>query len=221
MIKNRTTQLMYLTATCTIGVLAILASVGLFNYSFRWDFYIYFTNISNYFCITILFIELIQTIMKKENNYIDAVPTLKFIGMVGIILTFLVFNIMLGPGRKPHENFTFESISLHVILPILYVLDWVLFYERKKVTWKEPLVSLILPTAYFAYIIIHAAILKFDTSIMSLNGYSPLIYPYFFIDFEQIGIHGVLMWVGIIICFLLMVGYTIYGLDKINKKTNK
>lgn len=218
MIKNRTAQLIFLTATCTIGIVAIFASLGLFNFFFRWDFYIYFTNISNYFCLVVLFFELIQTIKKKEDSFITSLPTLKFVGMVGITLTFLVFNIMLGPGRKPHENFTVESISLHVILPILYIVDWFLFYERKKANWKYPLFALILPASYFVYIIIHAAILKFDTSIMCLNGYSPLIYPYFFINFEQLGIPGVLMWLGIILVFLLIVGYGYYGLDKIKRK---
>ena len=53
---------------------------------------------------------------------------------------------------------------------------------------------------------------------MCLNGYSPLIYPYFFINFEQLGIPGVLMWLGIILVFLLIVGYGYYGLDKIKRK---
>lgn len=220
MIKNRTAQLIYLTAACTIGLLAIPASMGLFNYFFKWDFYIYFTNISNYFCLVIFFMELLQTIKKKEDSYIDVSPLLKFIGMVGIMLTFLIFNIALGPGRKPHENFTFESIALHVILPILFVGDWILFYERKKTNWKYPIYSLILPFAYFVYIIIHAAILKFDTSIIALNGYTPLIYPYFFLNFEELGIPGVLMWLGIVLSLILGIGYILFGIDRIEKKNN-
>ena len=136
------------------------------------------------------------------------------------MLTFLIFNIALGPGRKPHENFTFESIALHVILPILFVGDWILFYERKKTNWKYPIYSLILPFAYFVYIIIHAAILKFDTSIIALNGYTPLIYPYFFLNFEELGIPGVLMWLGIVLSLILGIGYILFGIDRIEKKSN-
>ena len=42
MVKNRDAQLVYLSMTCAIGVIASLASVGLFDGAFRWDFYIQF-----------------------------------------------------------------------------------------------------------------------------------------------------------------------------------
>ena len=78
MIKNRTFQIGFLSMACTVGVIAILASVGLFDGAFRWDFYIHFTNLSNYLCIGILFAELVATIKKKEDSYITTKPLLKF-----------------------------------------------------------------------------------------------------------------------------------------------
>ena len=104
----------------------------------------------------------------------------------------------------------FESLSFHFIMPILFIGDWFLFYERKKMDWKYPLYGLTFPLAYLLFIIIHAAILDFDTTIISLNGYSPLIYPYFFIDFEQNGITGVLKYCFIIVLGLIVVGYLFY-----------
>lgn len=214
MIKNRTIQLIYLSAACALGIIGVLASVGFFEYFYRWDFYIYFTNISNYFCIIILFIELIHTAKKKEDSYINTLPVLKFVGMMGILLTFIVFNFILGPGRKIKENFAIDSVILHVVLPIVYTLDWVLFYEKGKTNWKYPLYALSLPLAYLAYIIIHAAIHNFDHTIKSLNGYSSLIYPYFFIDFHKLGVVGVLEWMGIIALGMLAIGYLLYLVDK-------
>jgi hypothetical protein len=77
-----------------------------------------------------MFAGLIQTAKKKEDSYVTAVPVLKFIGMLGILLTFLVFNIMLAgaEGRDPQLNWRIGSISFHVVLPIMYLLDWFLFY---------------------------------------------------------------------------------------------
>ena len=68
MIKNRTVQLMFQTAFCTLGILGIIASFGTFNYEFRGDFYVHFTNLSNYLCIFIMFVELIETIKKKKDQ---------------------------------------------------------------------------------------------------------------------------------------------------------
>ena len=66
MIKNRTFQLMFQTAFCTLGFLGIIASFGTFNYAWRGDFYVHFTNLSNYLCIGVVLAELIQTVKKKR-----------------------------------------------------------------------------------------------------------------------------------------------------------
>jgi hypothetical protein len=206
---------------CTIGVLGTFESMRLFSPRFKWDFYVYFTNLSNYFCLIILFIELGHTLLKKKNDYINIFPKLKFVGVIAILLTFVVFNFILGPGRSLKENLKFESLSFHFIMPILFIGDWFLFYERKKMDYKYPLYGLIFPGAYLLFIIIHAAILDFDTTIISLNGYSPLIYPYFFIDFEQNGITGVLKYCLIIVLGLIVVGYGFYFIDHIDFKKKK
>ena len=57
---------------------------------FRWDFYVYFTNISNFLCIGVMFACLIQTIKKKEDSFVTTSPLMKFIGMLGILLTSFV-----------------------------------------------------------------------------------------------------------------------------------
>ena len=132
MIKNRTTQLIFQSFFCAIGFIGIIASLGIFDdaYNLRWDFYVHFTNLSNFLCIGVMLTALIQTARKKEDSYVSTVPLLKFIGMLGILLTFLVFNILLAgeEGRDPQANWSIASITFHVVLPIMYVLDWVLFY---------------------------------------------------------------------------------------------
>ena len=64
---------------------------------------------------------------------LTADPLLKFMGIVGILLTFLVFNILLAgaEGRDSQLNWRFSSLSFHVVLPIMYVAHSILFYERK------------------------------------------------------------------------------------------
>ena len=63
MIKNRTAQLIYQTVYCTLGFVGIIASLGIFDNisNVRWDFYVHFTNISNFFCFGVMIAALIQT----------------------------------------------------------------------------------------------------------------------------------------------------------------
>jgi amino acid transporter len=97
MIKNRTAQLIFQTIYCTLGLVGIIASLGIFDNinMIRWDFYVHFTNLSNFLCFGVMLASLIQTAKKKENSYVSTAPMLKFIGILGILLTFLVLNLLL------------------------------------------------------------------------------------------------------------------------------
>ena len=222
MIKNRTAQLIFQTVYCTLGLVGFVASLGIFDniQALRWDFYVHFTNISNFLCIGVMVAALVQTAKKKENSYVSAAPMLKFIGMLGILLTFLVFNIMLAgaEGRDPQANWRIGSLCFHVVLPILYIADWFLFYERKKAKWYYPIASIGFPLAYAIFLLVQAVLLQFDSSILIPTTTTPLIYPYFFVNLDTQGVSGVLMWIGILAVAFVAVGYLFFGLDKLKKK---
>ncbi len=222
MFKNRTAQLIYQTIYTTLGVIGIIASFGIFDdiNTIRWDFYVHFTNISNFFCIGVMIAALVQTANKKSDSYVSAVPVLKFVGMLGILLTFLVFNIMLAgaEGRDPQANWRVGSLCFHVVLPIMYIVDWFLFYERKKLKWYYPIASIGFPIAYIVFLLVQAIILKFDSSILIPTTTTPLIYPYFFVNLDTQGVSGVLIWIGILSAAFVVVGYLFFGLDRLGKK---
>ena len=223
MIKNRTTQLIFQTIYCTLGVVGCIACLGIFDNikMIRWDFYVHFTNLSNFLCLGVMIASLVQTIRKKEDSYVTAVPMLKFIGIVGILLTFCVFNFVLAGanGRDPQLNWRVGSILFHVVLPIMYIVDWFLFYERKKCTIHYPIASIGFPLAYVILLLVQALILNFDSSILIPTTTTPLIYPYFFLNIEKEGL-GVLVWVLALAVAFVAVGFIFYGLDKLGKKDN-
>ena len=218
MIKNRNAQLIFYTVYCTLGIVGSIASLGIFDdiKTFRWDFYVYFTNISNFLCLGVMLAALVETVKKKDDGYVSAAPLLKFIGMLGILLTFIVFNTMLAGAadRDPQLNWRIGSLLFHVVLPIMYVADWFLFYERKKSKWYYPLASIGFPLAYVLFLLIQAVILNFDSSILTPTGAkTPLIYPYFFVNLETQG-PMVLVWIVALAAVFAAVGYAFYGLDR-------
>lgn len=221
MIKNRNAQLIFYTIYCTLGIVGSIACLGIFDdiKTFRWDFYVYFTNISNFLCLGVMFAALVETVKKKDDGYVCAAPLLKFIGILGILLTFIVFNTMLAGAadRDPQLNWRIGSLLFHVVLPIMYVADWFLFYERKKCKWYYPLASIGFPLAYILFLLIQAVILKFDSSILTPTGAkTPLIYPYFFVNLETQGLM-VLVWIVALAAVFAAVGYAFYGLDRLIK----
>ena len=216
---NRTAQLIFQSFYCAFGLIAFVASFGIFDdYTmFRWDFYVHFTNLSNYFCIGVMVAQLIQTAKKKEDSYVTVAPVLKLIGVLAILLTFVVFNVMLAgaEGRDPQLNWRVGSILCHVVLPILFVADWFLFRERGKMKWHHPIACVAFPLAYLVFIFIQAVILKFDTSILIPGSNTPLIYPYFFVNLETQGVGGVAKWALLLFVAFMAVGFIFYGLDKL------
>ena len=222
MIKNRTAQLIFQTIYCTLGFVGLIASLGIFdNISIiRWDFYVHFTNISNFLCIGVMLASLIETAKKKEDSFVTVAPVLKFIGMLGILLTFLVFNILLAGAadRDPQANWRIGSLMFHVVLPIMYIADWFLFRERKTCKWYYPIASIAFPLVYVIFLLIQAIILKFDSSILIPTTKTPLIYPYFFVNLDTQGVSGVLTWILILSAAFAAVGFLFFGIDKLGKK---
>ena len=164
--------------------------------------------------------QLVQTAKKKEDSYITTAPVLKFIGILAILLTFVVFNVMLAgaEGRDPQLNWRVGSLLAHVVLPIMYVADWFLFRERKQCKWYYPIASIGFPVAYVIFLLIQAIILKFDSSILIPTTTTPLIYPYFFVNLDTQGVSGVLMWIGILSVAFAAFGFAFFGIDRLFKK---
>ena len=225
MIKNRTAQLVYQTVYLTLGLVGCIASLGIFDNvsQIRWDFYVHFTNISNFLCIGVMLAAFLQTAKKKEDGYVTAAPLLKFIGMLGILLTFLVFNLMLAgaEGRDPQANWRVGSLLFHVLLPVMYIADWFLFYERKQCKWYYPIASIAFPLSYVLFLLVQAIILRFDDSILIPTTETPLIYPYFFVNLKTQGVPGVLLWIGILSVAFVAMGFLFLLSDKLGKKNNQ
>ncbi len=221
--KNRTLQLVFQSIYTALAVVACVGSVGFYDMKFTVDFYIYFTNISTYICTGVMIGELIQTARKQANSYVTTAPRLRVISMLGLVLTFLVFNILLAndPARDPALNYKVECILCHIILPIMYVADWVMFYEHGKINWKLPLLSALFPLLYLVYVLLHAALWHFDSSIMNYAGTDPIIYPYFFLNPQRVGIGGMIIWAIALLAGFIVLGYLFMMADRLLKKTDK
>ncbi len=214
--KSRSAQMILQSFYCALALVAFFGSVGLYDMKFIADFYIYFTNISNYLCAGIMLAELIQTVRKQGDGYVTIAPHLRVISMLGLVVTFLIFNTLLAndPARAPALNYKVECILLHIILPILYVADWVMFYEHGKISWKLLLQSVLFPLLYLVYVFLHAAFWHFNSSVMNYAGTDPVIYPYFFLNPERVGVGGMAAWILGLLTGFMCLGYLFMLLDR-------
>lgn len=209
MIKNRLAQVIFQVIYCTLSVFGILGSLGYFSRDFNYDFYAYYTNLSNYVCMGVIVAAFVQTVRKAnagEKGYVSVAPTFNVLCVILILVTFLVYNILLAKENSAADYFLSPSnLLLHVILPVMFILHWVLFYEHGKMRWYHPLLCTVMPLVYVAFVLVRAEILK--------NAAGAMLYPYFFLNVAKLGWGGFFMWIGILLSAFILIGYIFWFFD--------
>ncbi len=220
MIKNRTAQLVFKTAYCLIGLIGIIASFGVFDDDFFAEVYIYFTNWSNYLCFIIMLIELTHIIKEDKDSFAPYIGLLKFTGLLSILITFWGYNFPFveveAITKDIAASYKVNSIVFHLVLPIMYFLDWILFYNRKNLKWMHLVYSTVFPVTYIIFILIRIKFLRSQ----NLHMDNLIIYPYFFFDIDKQGWAGVFNWCVTIIMIFIAVGFVFVIVDRLVKASD-
>lgn len=216
--KNLLTQMIYRIVLCCVSALAVALTFGIFYVgegpaNLTWEFLKYYTNMSNYFVFAVSVIVLADNVKRvkagEKEGYNRKVRTLKFMTTVMILVTFLVYIILLGEPFTADFWRNLGNISYHVFAPLLFILDYFLFEEKKSVSVFAPLLSLVIPLVYVCYtFILGAAIENFE-------------YPYFFLDVNELGYGGVMVWVVILVAVFTVLGYLLWLFNRITFENGK
>lgn len=194
---------------CLYGILAVVAFVmdfNLFSGEISQRPFVYYTSLSNMACSAFMLAALLRHLGKDKG---EPWSQCKFVFTVMILLTALVYNLLLNSHRSLIGYFADVKNALHhLILPVMFVLDWFLFYRRGIMKSWQPLLAVVPPMVYAIYILVRAAVLK--ASGIKAN----ILYPYFFLNLDRLGWSGIACWMGILLVVILALGYGLYALDK-------
>lgn len=216
--RNLVTQMIYRIVLCCVSAVAVVLTFGIFYVGqgpkdLTWEFLKFYTNLSNYFVFAVSVIVLADNVKRvkagEKEGYNRKVRTLKFMTTVMILVTFLVYLILLGKPFTADFWRNFGNLSYHVFAPILFILDYFLFEEKKSVSVFAPLLSLIIPLAYVCYTFILGA---------AIDGFE---YPYFFLNVNKLGYGGVIVWVVILVAVFTVLGYLLWLYNRIVKVDGK
>lgn len=203
----------------TFKFLIIIISIyGLYDSCFKasivtvGEHFSYYTNLSNLLCI-IFFTFYISVTLLKIN--IKNLEKLKGGVTIAIMITTIVYNFILRPFMTDMEGvMDLNSIGnyiVHIIAPIMVILDYILFDQKGLYEKKDPFIWVLIPFAYFIFIIIRAGLGKTFT-------YTSSKYPYFFLDIDAFGLPQVILNVFLMILAILLLGYLYLGIDKLLNK---
>jgi hypothetical protein len=138
----------------------------------------------------------------------DTPPALKGAVTLYVAITGLVYHLVLtnqasGFAMAPVERALPEAIGnqlLHTVVPLLAVLDWLVFDERGRFRWRYALYWLAFPLGYLAFALLRGLVVD--------------RYPYPFIDVGALGYDGVsVSSVGFAVAFWIL-GLCFVAIDR-------
>ena len=194
-----------------------------------WKTISFFTVQTNIFVflhlITLLVLTYIQIFKKGLKGKCKGYNSFLQLAIVLFItITFSVFATLLSGikfdmgGDVVKEKWAIGGNYLvHYIVPIMTIIDWILFIPHGKIKYNKAFLLIIYPLAYYGMIIIRAI---FGPPIYKNLQGMPSDWPYPFLDFS---IHGwkipfiVIAFVG----FILVLGFVFIFFDKILKPKKK
>ena len=211
--KKRTAQLAFYGVYCVLALVGLLADFGAFGGGFTTRPLVFYTSLSNMLCSAFMALSLLKHLRQGDG---ESWPLCKFMFVVMILLTAIVFNLLLNPYGSVIAYFAaYKNALYHLILPVMFCLDWLLFYRRGSVKSHAPLLALTIPLVYVIYIMLRSYAVK------SAGITVDVLYPYFFLNVDRLGWQGFFMWIGILLGLLLLLGYGLYGLDRLLSRKRK
>ena len=191
-------------AIVIVGVLGIALTACSTDFMGGSVIFNYFTVQSNLFMIFMAFVMLCNEILEfiiKKSFVNQIILYAKFIATIAVTLTFIVFFTMLAPLVGINYLLSFNNFSLHAIVPILAIVDFVLFDTDINISYPKSLIGTAMPLYYVFFVYIGVPFnLRYGENIK---------FPYFFMDYEANGFlfekgFGVIAWV--VVLFVAVAG---------------
>lgn len=186
---------------CILASLIIVGILGIILTAKSTDFmggsviFNYFTVQSNIFAILMALIFLCNEVILlafKKSFTNQVLLYCKFAATIAVTLTFIVFFTMLAPLVGINYLLSFNNFSLHAVVPILSIVDFILFDTDIKITYPKSLIGTAMPLYYVFFVYIGVPLnFRYGENIK---------FPYFFMNYETNGFLfekglGIIFWI--------------------------
>lgn len=187
--------------------------------------FVYYTLQSNIICAIVMMMFIINNIKLIKNGKTsgrqEKYITLEYGVSIWILITCLVYNVLLGsPFEASYWTTSLHNPILHLFGPIMFILDFFLFAKHGTIKNWSLMLSVVYPYIYIAYIMIRGLILG-----NIYNGNIPqdfVVYPYFFLNVDELGYDGMLIWVAKLTVVFVGLGFIFLVVDRlIAKRANR
>lgn len=168
----------FATIRLTIALIGIIALVGDFFYTLGFrafqidNFFAYFTTQSNIAGVVVLLLSgLVGLAREWEPPWLS---TTRALVLSYIIVSGIVFGLIAAESgsRNIRVDIPWSSATLHFVIPVLAIAEWIFGPGRRTVPWKVMWLSLAFPVVWGVATLARGAAIGW--------------YPYFFLDPSQV-----------------------------------
>ena len=221
MIQDRRFAFVFRLCSFLFAAIGLMNHMGVFRGVFLPGTLMYYTIQSNLLAVIFFGVLVVRTaegLREGPRGNAGWYPRLGMIVAIDLLLTFLVFWVLLMPqGLSPSYLFSFDNIAVHTVTPLLCILDYVLFSQPRSLKYRDVYYTSIFPFCYVLF-----------SCIAGLAGYvyrytggagsnilesTPVRFPYFFLDFDSLGIMT-FAYIGFIFVIFILLSHLIFYIDQ-------
>lgn len=213
-ITHRTFVLLYRLIAVALIFTGLARILG-FGSTFSPSALLYYTVLSNTLCLVWLVVQLVK-MRSRPSVHAYWAPRFGAAIMMAITVTMLVYLVILAPDNFDqagnYQAFTLTDSLVHIITPVLFIVDWFAFAPKGTLPWFAPLTWCIIPLLYLAFAL---------TASVSGVRFGENKVPYPFLDYEELGVGGVFVQVLILVVVFVALGYVYVALDRAFARLNR
>lgn len=154
------------------------------------NYFSYFTILSN-ILVAVSLTAILLSPLSRPGSFFSKVTVCSAIA-VYIFIVGLVYNLVLRGIWEPKGWQLMADNLLHVAVPLLYVIYWMIYTPKKVLAWKDMLPWLLFPGLYLVYSLVRGTVADW--------------YPYPFIHAGDLGYGKVVMNSVFVLIAILVAG---------------
>jgi hypothetical protein len=210
---NRIFALCYRFVALVLCLFGVLSTVGVLKGRFNGEMLLFYTTESNVLVLVMFAVLLGKTIASIKNSGIRGPSSycerLSATVALAISVTMLIFWLLLAPTITDRTFLmSYLNLQIHLFTPLLMLFDYFFFAVPGKLKKRDPWLFALVPFAYF----VQALVLGFAGYTYNTMGEQGRHFPYFFLDFYDLGI-WVLAYVSVILVLFAALAYLMLWLD--------
>ena len=213
-VRSKLFSIVWKVVLLVAGAWGLLDGSGILAGAYQDGFPHMFTNISNLFAWGYFVCAVVWLVVRRDDPKAGTfAPLAKYTATISLLVTMIIGHFLLQDALWEGGHLVMHLVVLHYVVPIMTLLDWLLFDEKGRMPAWGPFAWLSLVLVYLVFVMVAVGVFGVYMGGGVTADISP--YPYTFLDPAISGVGGVIGFCAAMIAAFVVLGYAIFGIDRL------